>query len=171
MLKLNFADDSLFKPQQTNKRSFRTTCAVTLRVSLFQDLNSSVPAYCQHDKRPSWIRETSFLVKEWLQSIFSKQDSPKVILLLAFLFMSIFFISFLVIENWCWEVYWQQQRRYLRSRSSVSSVGFCWAFSGVGWEACSCSKRSLWISWRISLHKSDSQWSTVHLSWSSNTPV
>lgn len=40
---------------------------------------------------------------------------------------------------------------YLSKRSSASSVGFCWAFSGVGWEACSCSSRRRWISCRISL--------------------
>ena len=42
---------------------------------------------------------------------------------------------------------------YLRSRSSASSVGFCWAFSGVGWDACSCSRRRRWISCRISLDR------------------
>lgn len=41
---------------------------------------------------------------------------------------------------------------YRSSRSSASRVGFCWAFSGVGWEACSCSRRRRWISCRISLH-------------------
>lgn len=40
---------------------------------------------------------------------------------------------------------------YLRSRNSARRVGFCCAFSGVGWDACSCSSRSLWISCRISL--------------------
>lgn len=50
-----------------------------------------------------------------------------------------------------------EQGPYLRSRSSVRSVGFCWAFSGVGWEACSCSRRSRWISWRISLNVLASQ--------------
>ena len=44
---------------------------------------------------------------------------------------------------------------YLRSRSSASRVGFCCAFSGVGWEACSCSSRSLWISCRISLGREE----------------
>lgn len=44
---------------------------------------------------------------------------------------------------------------YLRSRSSASRVGFCCAFSGVGWEACSCSSRSLWISCKISLRREE----------------
>lgn len=46
-------------------------------------------------------------------------------------------------------------RSYLRSRSSASRVGFCWAFSGVGWEACSCSSRSRWISCKISLGREE----------------
>lgn len=46
-----------------------------------------------------------------------------------------------------------QYPTYLSSRSSASNVGFCWAFSGVGWEACSCSRRRRWISCRISLDR------------------
>lgn len=49
---------------------------------------------------------------------------------------------------------------YLRSRSSARRVGFCWAFSGVGWDACSCSSRSLWISCRISLGE-ENKWKTT----------
>lgn len=47
---------------------------------------------------------------------------------------------------------------HLSSRSSASNVGFCWAFSGVGWEACSCSRRRRWISCRISLDRMEERW-------------
>lgn len=54
------------------------------------------------------------------------QDSPCFCLLTTFRYNQ----GFLILSS-----------SYRSSRSSASSVGFCWAFSGVGWEACSCSSR------------------------------
>lgn len=156
---LNLIADSLFRHDETNRESLRATSTVTESLPRSESKGLSVlPAWQMPalllvkliQKHPPGLARHYFFLKN--------ESSLKVVLLLDLLNIWLF-------SSCCWGRRCScggggEQGWYLRSRSSVRSVGFCWAFSGVGWEACSCSKRSRWISWRISLNVLVSQ--SVH---------